>query len=88
MGLIEDPTSSGEATTFGVKKNEVVGEVGGCGEEGLDIESMEGLSSTEVSLGNTRFQNLPKALEKRGELMHLQWSGVSSSMSTTNHIII
>lgn len=56
MGLIEDPTSSGEATTFGVKKNEVVGEVGGCGEEGLDIESMEGLSSTEVSLGNTRFQ--------------------------------
>lgn len=74
LGLIEDPASSGEAAAFGVKKNEVVGEVGRSGDEGLDIHSMEGLSSEEVSFGNAGFEYLPKGLESRGELMHLRRS--------------
>lgn len=53
----------GEATRFRVEKDEVVGEVGGGRDEGLDVEGVEGLASEEVFLGYACFQKVTKGLE-------------------------
>lgn len=43
-GFFEGLAGVGELAAFGVEEDEVVGEVGGAGDEGLDEKSVEGFA--------------------------------------------
>lgn len=62
-GVIKSTPSPREARALGVKDDEMVGEVGGGRNKGLEVECMEGLPSEKVSVGYACFQKVAKALE-------------------------
>lgn len=68
--FVEHLAGEGEMAASGVEVDEVVGEVGGRGDLGFDVEGLEGSSCGEVSVRNAGFQELAKAFEGRRRRRH------------------
>lgn len=55
LGVVEGVPGRGETATFGVEENEVVGNVCGRRNEGLEVQYVEGFACKQVSLGYACF---------------------------------
>lgn len=62
-GQLEGAASGQEAAAFGIEEDEVVGEVSGGRDDGLDVQRVEGLAGQEVSLSNAVLQEVAKVVE-------------------------
>lgn len=60
--FVERAAGERELATFGVQEDEVVGEVGGGGHGGLDVEAVQGAAGGEVSASDAGLQEVAEAL--------------------------
>lgn len=53
--FVEQLVGEREEVAIGVEEDEVVGDVGGLGDEGLDVEGVQGGAGGEVAAGDAGF---------------------------------
>lgn len=74
LGEVEGSLGIVEGATFGVEEGEVIGQVGGGWDEGLEVKGMEGFASYEVPLGYAGFEKVAEGLKlKRECALHGNW---------------
>lgn len=72
LGLVKGVMGCRKAAAFGVKEDEMIGEIGGKWYEVFEVKCMKGLASYKVSSTDACLQNLAECLESPRVLVHLR----------------